>query len=389
MLFLTFISWCAVRQSRPLRSDLVTSCTLTHFVGFEVFCWGSRSLALCGFLCFTLMLFYVILFIFSVQRDTNSSKWQKTKFKITRNMPKDHRPTHVSEHSFFLQGFPAQAATSQLAGSPAERCHGELPVVARWESLQRCFRDSEQLEPEAGSWPGPWPGLVQEQPWWSGLSGRVLVAAQQHWAGGEPRLHVRWVTDCLKGEYAQINLDNDEQWFCFFFQTPLRSWLLPTKKPRLQISWSTRRFALRSVSQRSVSPSRWAASPKSRLLHLSTPTPAAVRRHLSPQVSRRVSDIRGLQRLVAACSDPVWISTFSFISLDFNAEWKTFDDFYLQKPPKTQNWHPRSPPQSSTSVRLTRVILLSVSGFTMKALLLLVFTVFIFTALYSGWDLSS
>lgn len=129
----------------------------------------------------------------------------------------------------------------------------------------------------------------------------------------------------------------------FFFQTPLRSWLLPTKKPRLQISWSTRRFALRSVSQRSVSPSRWAASPKSRLLHLSTPTPAAVRRHLSPQVSRRVSDVRGLQRLVAACSDPVWIATFSFISLDFNAEWKTFDDFYLQKPPKTQNWHPRSP----------------------------------------------
>lgn len=114
MLFLTFISWCAVRQSGPLRSDLVTSCcfkshcgyfcqavvilwgsvftlelllvtfcTLTHFVGFEVFCWGSRSLALSGFLCFTLMLFYVILFIFSVQRDTNSSKWQKTKFKKT------------------------------------------------------------------------------------------------------------------------------------------------------------------------------------------------------------------------------------------------------------------------------------------------------------------
>lgn len=233
MLFLTFISWCAVRQSWPLRSDLVTSCcfkshcgyfcqavvilrgsvstlelllvtfcTLTHFVGFEVCCWESRSLALCGFLCFTLMLFYVILFIFSVQRDTNSSKWQKV--KITRNMPKDLKPT---EHSFFLQGFPAQAATSQLAGSPAERCHGELPVVARWESLQRCFRDREQLEPEAGSWPG----LVQEQPRWSGLSGRVLVAIQQHWAGGEPRLHVRWVTGCLKGEYAQINLDNNEQ----------------------------------------------------------------------------------------------------------------------------------------------------------------------------------
>lgn len=249
MLFLTFISWCAVRQSRPLCSDLVTSCcfksdcgyfcqavvilwgsvftlelllvtfcTLTHFVGFEVFCWGSRSLALCGFLCFTLMFFYVILFIFSVQRDTNSSKWQKTKFKITRNMPKDLKPTHVSEHSFFLQGFPAQAATSQLAGSPAERCDRELPVVARWESLQRCFWDSEQLEPEAGSWPGPWPGLVQEQPWWSGLSGWVLVAAQQHWAGGEPRLHVRWVTDSLKGEYAQINLDNDEQWFFFSFR---------------------------------------------------------------------------------------------------------------------------------------------------------------------------
>lgn len=251
------------------------------------------------------MLFYVILFIFSVQRDTNSSKWQKV--KITWNMPKDLKPT---EHSFFLQGFPAQAATSQLSGSPAERCHGELPVVARWESLQRCFWDREQLEPEAGSWPG----LVQEQPWWFGLSGRVLVAVQQHWAGGEPRLHVRWVTGCLKVEYAQINLDNNEQWYFFFFQTLLRSRLLPTKKPRLQISWSTRRFALRSVSQRSVSPSRWAASPKSRLLHLSTPTPAAVRRHLSPQVSRRVSDVRGLQRLVAACSDPVWISVFTHLT---------------------------------------------------------------------------
>lgn len=34
MLFLTFISWCAVRQSGPLRSDLVTSCCFKSHCGY-------------------------------------------------------------------------------------------------------------------------------------------------------------------------------------------------------------------------------------------------------------------------------------------------------------------------------------------------------------------
>lgn len=71
-------------------------------------------------------------------------------------------------------------------------------------------------------------------------------------------------------------------------QTRQSSRRLLTKCLRHRRCSSRRRFALRSVSQRSSSHSHWVDSLKSRPPHLSTPTPAAVRRQPGTQVSNRV-----------------------------------------------------------------------------------------------------
>lgn len=223
MLFLTFISWCAVRQSGPLRSDLVTSCcfkshcgyfcqavvilwgsvftlelllvtfcTLTHFVGFEVFCWGSRSLALSGFLCFTLMLFYVILFIFSVQRDTNSSKWQKTKFKNLWTCQRTSNPhtclnTHFSFRVFRRRRRPRSSLVrllSDVTGScqswlDEKVFRGVFGTVNNWNQKQEVDQDHD-LDWSRSSPDGP--ACLDES--WSPLNSTELEESRAFTYGG-------------------------------------------------------------------------------------------------------------------------------------------------------------------------------------------------------------
>lgn len=115
------------------------------------------------------------------------------------------------------------------------------------------------------------PTLLDES-LWSDLSGAELNDGCSFTYGGCPvRTRFSWVH---QGPVYIIS---------FLLQIPLKSRLLPTKKLRLQRRSYRRRFAQRSANQRS----RWAGSLKSRLLRLSTPTAAAARRHLSPQVSCR------------------------------------------------------------------------------------------------------
>lgn len=204
MLFLTFISWCAVRQSRPLRSDLVTSCcfkshcgyfcqavvilwgsvftlelllvtfcTLTHFVGFEVFCWGSRSFALCGFLCFTLMFFLChFVHLFCAKRH----KFLKmTKNKVQNNSQHAKGPqTHTRVWTLiFPSGFSGAGgdlaarwfacwAMSRRAASRGSMRKSSEVFLGQWTTGTRSRKLTRTM-----TWTGPGAALMVRPVWMS------------------------------------------------------------------------------------------------------------------------------------------------------------------------------------------------------------------------------